>query len=167
MATITRLGPADAERYVRFRSRMLREAPWAFSASPDDDIAQDLDHLRRFLLREDYAILAVAGADELVAVAGVLRGRRPKFAHRATVWGVYVDPSRRGEGLGRAVTAAAVDLARAWPGIDFIDIGVSAVSPEAHRLYQSLGFVEWGREPDATDIDGTRHDEIHMTLRLR
>jgi hypothetical protein len=32
--------------------------------------------------------------------------------------------------------------------------------------FRSLGFVTWGREPEATWVGGQRHDELHMTLRL-
>jgi ribosomal protein S18 acetylase RimI-like enzyme len=80
---------------------------------------------------------------------------------------VFVEPDYRGRGLGRAVTSAAIAHARTWPGIDFIDLGVSENAPEALRLYESLGFTRWGREPEATQHEGRRYDEIHMTLRLR
>jgi L-amino acid N-acyltransferase YncA len=43
----------------------------------------------------------------------------------------------------------------------------SANSPEAQRLYERFGFEVWGREPEATEHDRRRYDEIHMTLRLR
>lgn len=103
---------------------------------------------------------------DLVAVAGIRRMTSPKFAHRARLWGVFVEPDHRGRGLGRAVVSAAVDLARTWPGVDYIDLGVSENAPEARRLYESLGFREWGREPQTTQHEGRRYDEIHMTLRL-
>jgi RimJ/RimL family protein N-acetyltransferase len=61
---------------------------------------------------------------------------------------------------------AVITHARRWRGVTFLDLGVSANSPEAQRLYESLGFVVWGREPEATEYDGRRYDEIHMTLRL-
>jgi RimJ/RimL family protein N-acetyltransferase len=104
---------------------------------------------------------------ELIAAAGIMRARSPKFAHRASIWGVFVEPAHRGKGLGQAVIAAAIDLARTWPGVDYIDLGASGAAPEAQRLYERLGFAAWGREPEATEIGGRRYDEIHMTLRLR
>lgn len=165
------MGAADAERYARLRLRMLRDSPWAFSASPEDDKAQDVPHLAQRLTEHEYAVFAVeAEADaelqELIASAGIARWASPKFRHRASVWGVFVEPAFRGKGLGRAVMSAAIDLARAWPGVDYIDLGVSERAAEALHLYKSLGFEPWGREPEATSIDGRRYDEFHMTLRL-
>ncbi|HVY60236.1 MAG TPA: GNAT family N-acetyltransferase, partial [Planctomycetota bacterium] len=90
----------------------------------------------------------------------------PKFAHRAKVWGVFVEPARRGRGLGKAVMASAIELARGWPGVDYVDLGVSENAPAARRLYEALGFREWGREPESTEHDGRRYDEVFMTLRL-
>jgi ribosomal protein S18 acetylase RimI-like enzyme len=165
-APVVRLSPSDAERFARFRERMLREAPWAFAATPEDDVALDPAYLGKSLAESENAILAIEEAGTLVASAGIVRMKSPKFAHRAKLWGVFVDAGRRGCGLGRRVTAAAVDLARTWDGVDFVDLGVSANSPEARRLYESLGFTVWGREPETTQYGGQRYDEIYMSLRV-
>ena len=178
-----RLRSRDAARYARLRLRMLLDAPWAFGASPEGDKGLDVAHLERSLVGEDYAIFAIdapaptgewpdaAGETreepELIAAAGIMRARSPKFAHRASIWGVFVEPAYRGNGLGRAVVTAAIDLARSWSGVDYVDLGASERAPEAQCLYERLGFAAWGREPEATEIGGRRYDEIHMTLRLR
>jgi len=90
----------------------------------------------------------------------------PKFAHRARLWGVWVEPTHRGRGLGRLVVESALALARRWTGVGYVDLGVSENAPEALRLYESLGFTTWGREPAATQYGTHRYDEIYMTLRL-
>jgi ribosomal protein S18 acetylase RimI-like enzyme len=181
-ATPIRLQVSDAERYARLRLRMLLGAPWAFAASPDDDRVLNASELASYLQDEQKALFAIeqpadsgrpgsprsTGNDaELVAAAGIVRVSSPKLAHRAKVWGVYVDPEYRRLGFGRLVVAAVVGHARQWPGVDFVDLGVSENSPEAQRLYESLGFEMWGREPEAIECDGRRYDEIYMTLRLK
>lgn len=163
-----RLAPADAERYARLRLRMLREAPHAFGASPEDDAALDLAHLPRMLAEAESAIVAVddGAGGELRAAAGIVRQKRAKSAHRAALWGVYVAPEARGAGLGRAVTEAAIGLARGWAGEEWVQLGVSAEAPAARALYERLGFRVWGREPEAMVIDGRRIDELHLALPL-
>lgn len=168
-----RLTPADAERYLRLRDRMLRDAPWAFDASPDDDAELDLARVAGSFASEHAATFAVEAPDgtgardrpALVAAASITRADGPKFSHRARISAVFVHPAYRGRGLGRAVMAAAMEAARAW-GVEWIDLGVSENSPAALRLYEGLGFSAWGREPEATEHNGRRYDEIHMTLRL-
>lgn len=177
-----RLTPSDAERYARFRMRMLRESPWAFASSPEDDASLDIEHMARMLAEDQNAIFAVEARDlasdgtstpddarsrkDLIAAAGIFRRNQRKFSHRAKLWGVFVDTGRRGEGLGRAVVTAAVTAARGWDGVDYVDLGVSENAPEAQRLYEGLGFRAWGREPESLQHEDRRYDEIFMTLRL-
>ena len=162
-----RLVPEDAARYVKLRRRMLVDSPWAFSADPEDDPASDVSRVAAELGKEDDAILAIAEGPELVAALGVARRRGAKFAHRALIWSVFVDSAHRRQGHGAALLARAIELAKGWPGIDYIDLSVSAGSPEAKALYERFGFRAWGTEPEATQVRGRRYDEHHMTLRLR
>ena len=162
-----RLTSEDAVRYIAFRTQMLADAPWAFSADPDDDVALDPAFLRAALAKPDNAIMAIAGdEDSLIAAAGIYRVENPKFSHRAKLWGVFVDPRHRGHGLGSAVCSAALALAETWDGLAYVDVGVSENAPAALRLYQSLGFVVWGREPESTQYGARRFDEIFLALRV-
>jgi RimJ/RimL family protein N-acetyltransferase len=158
---------------------MLDDAPWAFDASPADDLVLDHAHLVMLLGEPRTAVFAVEAPKrfvqerdtsldaELVAAAAITRAKQPKFAHRARLWGVFVAPAYRSNGLGRSVVTSAIAYARTWTQVAFVDASVSDNSPEALRLYLSLGFEQWGREPQATEVDGRRYDEIHMTLRLQ
>jgi len=163
---IIRLEPADAARYVKLRRRMLEDSPWAFGSGPEDDTRLDVSHVAASLAQSENVILAIEEGPDLVAALGMGRNRRVKFAHRAFVWGVFVEPAHRRRGHGAALLARAIELARGWPGIDYIDLAVSDGSPEARALYERFGFRVWGTEPEATEVAGRRYDEHHMTLRL-
>ena len=52
---------------------------------------------------------------------------------------LYVVPDRRGQGLGRALMEAAMDLARE-KGADYMDLGTSEDDVAARALYEKLGF---------------------------
>ena len=148
---------------------MLADAPWAFSANPDDDLALDVAFLSSRLAQDDNAIVAVESDEDsssLVAATGIYRVKNPKFSHRAKLWGIFVEPGYRRHGFGRAVTSAALELAKTWRGVAYIDVAVSENSPAALRIYRGLGFIEWGREPESTQHDGKRYDEIFFSLRF-
>lgn len=167
--TPIRLAPKDADRYVAFRKQMLADSPWAFSANPDDDVALDATYLRNALAQPDSAVVAIESDEDspsLVAAAGIYRVKNQKFSHRAKLWGVFVAPGHRGRGFGRAVTSAALELAMAWSEVAYVDVAVSENSPAALRICQSLGFIAWGREPESTQHDGQRYDEIFLSLRV-
>jgi GNAT superfamily N-acetyltransferase len=53
---------------------------------------------------------------------------------------LYVVPPRRGQGLGRRLMLAAIDLARAR-GADTMDLGTGDDDHAARTLYESLGFT--------------------------
>jgi GNAT superfamily N-acetyltransferase len=157
---------------------MLAAAPWAFSIDAGEGNALDVERLTEMLAEQNHATFAVDGhagttrdaravpaGAELIGTASITRARQQKFAHRARLWGVFVEPTQRKRGLGKALICASVEQARSW-GVEFVDLSVSARSPEAERLYRAVGFTPWGREPGATAWNRERYDEIHMALRL-
>ncbi len=59
---------------------------------------------------------------------------------------LYVVPGRRGQGLGRALVEAAIEVARA-EGADHMDLGTGEDDVAARALYESLGFDNTGGRP--------------------
>jgi ribosomal protein S18 acetylase RimI-like enzyme len=83
------------------------------------------------------------------------------------VWGLYVTPAHRGQGLGRSLMEAALGFARSLDGVDYVALGVGDWNRKALELYQDLGFVAWGTEVDALRVGDATVAEHHMVLRLR
>jgi ribosomal protein S18 acetylase RimI-like enzyme len=159
----------DAPRLHALRREALSAEPTAFGSSPDDCRFRGLAAVEAHLAEPDRAVFAIADPDQperLVAMAGIVRETRRKQQHRSSIWGVYVSPSHRGRGFGRAVVEACVHHARAWPGVDSVSLSVSAEGTAAKALYESLGFVTWGTEPDALRIDGLAIAQHHMLLKF-
>lgn len=49
-------------------------------------------------------------------------------------------------------------------GVRRVNLQVFVPNPEAVQLYLSMGFVEYGREPEAIFLGGTYYDGVHMSL---
>jgi GNAT superfamily N-acetyltransferase len=79
---------------------------------------------------------------------------------------MYVIPSVRRRGVGRMLLEALVAEARKWPDVRQLHLSVTEVAAEARRLYESAGFVEWGREPRSLQWAGDFTDETHLALLL-
>jgi ribosomal protein S18 acetylase RimI-like enzyme len=60
---------------------------------------------------------------------------------------LYVVPDRRGQGLGRLLLSAAMELARS-KGADHMDLGTGEDDVAARALYESLGFNNREGKPD-------------------
>ena len=59
---------------------------------------------------------------------------------------VIVRPEYQGKGIGRALTEACIECARA-AGYLQLELEVVAGNRRAEELYKSVGFVEYGRNP--------------------
>jgi ribosomal protein S18 acetylase RimI-like enzyme len=90
----------------------------------------------------------LAGGDTGVLVAGDHPVGLALMRFRLSLWGrglecylaeLYVVPALRGQGIGRALMEAAMDLARAR-GADYMDLGTAETDVAARHLYESLGF---------------------------
>lgn len=163
MATVRPLAPADLEALVALRAEALLDAPWAFTGSPGEPRDEEL--IRGSIDPPHSIVLgAFDDAGTLIASAGLIHDQRTKRAHVAFIWGVYVTPRARGTGVGRAIVSKAVETARAMPGVTTIQLACSENSTAAAALYRSLGFTQWGTEPDAIRIGGKSYNELHMSL---
>lgn len=82
----------------------------------------------------------------IVGSAGVGRvGTQEKLRHRAE-FGIGVERAYWGLGIGRALVEACVECARS-AGYAQLELDVVADNERALALYQSAGFVEYGRNP--------------------
>lgn len=163
------LTEADLPAFIALRQMALTESPWAFGSTPEDDVGSDIEHMTKSMAKDEFKIIGVdhpEDASRLVAITGIYRVWRKKRQHRASIWGVYCDVNHRGNGYGKATVQAAIDLAKSWPGIELIDLGVGARSDAAHNVYLSLGFETWGLHPDALRENGEPIGEYQMVLRL-
>jgi ribosomal protein S18 acetylase RimI-like enzyme len=131
---VRRAAPADAEAI----GRLMHD----FNAEYDEYTPGPRKLAARFgqLLADGQTavLLAGAGPDGFA----VLRFR-PAIATEALecyLAELYVVPERRGQGLGRALMTAAIELAR-QEGADHMDLGTSEDDVAARALYESLGFT--------------------------
>ncbi|MEY2931854.1 MAG: hypothetical protein RL033_2603 [Pseudomonadota bacterium] len=164
-AVVRRLEPDDAPAYVELRAQMLAQEPLAFLASPGDDRASLVEFVRERVANAESAIFG-AWAPRLVGAVGIYRHAGPKIAHKIGVWGTFVLPELRGQGLGRALMQHAIAHARSLPDVLQIALSVSDTQPAARRLYESLGFRVWGSEPLALRHEGRAVTEHHLALLL-
>lgn len=107
---------------------------------------QEAAFLKEKAERADEIELLAEVDGVVVGSAGIGRvGRQEKVRHRAE-FGVSVDRSYWGLGIGRALTLACVECARA-AGYAQLELEVVADNANAIALYQSVGFSEYGRNP--------------------
>ena len=161
------LDAADAAAFQQLRLRALLDTPDAFASSHAEEKDTPLAEVaRRLEPRPGGGVLGAFDGDALVGTVGLRRDSRAKFAHKGVVWGMYVAPAARGHGLARELMVALIALARQTPGFAKLDLVADSMNVAAIALYESLGFVVFGREHDAMRLAGRAHDDLHMALHL-
>jgi ribosomal protein S18 acetylase RimI-like enzyme len=164
--TIRTLTDGDAETFVELRREALLDWPLAFASSPDDDLVSSAERVRDQLRLGPDSVIFGAFQQGLVGSVGLYRDRHVKSSHKAHLWGMYVLPSHRRQGIASRLLDAVLGHAAALPGVSWVELSVSSATPEAQRLYERAGFRLWGTEPDALRHEGRAVVLHHMALRV-
>jgi RimJ/RimL family protein N-acetyltransferase len=155
---IRRLGSSDAALYREIRLEALRKNPEAFGSTFEIESAQPLGWFEAVVARAD--IFGAFLDDVLVGIAGYAAQEGSKQAHKAQLWGMYVRAAGRNLGLGERLVAAVLDHARGR--VEAVQLTVVSDNAAARRLYDAMGFVEYGYEKRALKQDGRYYDEVLM-----
>jgi RimJ/RimL family protein N-acetyltransferase len=139
--------------------------PEAFTSSAAERAALPASWWEARLAEGEDAGETVFGAfvdQALVGVAGLGFESREKARHKATLFGMYVDPAHRRTGAGRALVSAVLDAASRHPGTLLVQLTVTDGNDAARRLYESFGFVAFGVEPMAVRLGDRFVAKVHM-----
>lgn len=165
---IRALAPGDASAFQALRLQGLRECPAAFASSWEEEQGKPLQQVAaRLASGPPFGVHgAIDEAGRLVGVVGLACEGMHKLAHKAVLWGMYVAPSARRQGVARKLVAHVLDQATAIVGLRQVTLGVHSANHAALSLYESLGFTAWGTEPGAAWVEGEPHAETWMVRML-
>ena len=157
----------DAPAYRTLRLRALTEDPAAYLTSAEEYAGRLLEEVAAGLRGSENSLtLGAFDQTALLGIATLVRSERLKLRHRADVLGVYLAPEMRGRGLAQAMMGELISAAKQMPGLDVLELSVTETQLAAQHLYERLGFVMWGVQPDAVREGGQALSELHMQLRL-
>jgi ribosomal protein S18 acetylase RimI-like enzyme len=149
--TVRALTPDDAPAYRAVRLAGMADTPALFSTSAAAESKVAPDQMRQRLAHTRFQRMFGAFLDgELVGIAGYRREPIGLVHDTARIWGVYVLPAARRQGVARAMVAAALEHATGIPELATVTLAVAHDNPAARRLYLALGF-SLQPMPDAAD----------------
>ncbi len=136
---IVRLTPDEGPRLRAIRLAALEDAPDAFGSTYSETAARPPESWPAQLRSLATFVAVVDGAD-----GGMVRGGpAPDDPGDALLLSMWVAPTARGRGVGRALVGAVVAWARA-EGFARLLLDVADQNAPAVALYARLGFVPTG-----------------------
>ena len=151
----------EAMTWRTIRLEALANAPGAFGEALEDAEGQTIDDYRKTVAGPFPPFAAFDGVTA-IGTAGFYILGGPKMSHRGVLWGMYVSPTHRGQGVGRKLIGSIIDHARGR--VEQIHLHVVTTNTVAYHLYRSMGFVPYGVEPRALRHAGRDYDEAMMVL---
>ena len=165
---ITSIPIEDWQKYRDLRLEALKDAPTAFSSSFEDESPTPDEKWQNRLKdaleeKTDFILFAKSG-DKLVGMAGAFRSQKIKVRHTATIYGVYVNPQFRSQGLGTKLLESLINKLKKHPEIVKIKISVVTENSGALKLYQKLGFKTVGKYEKELFVGDRYYDEYLMEM---
>lgn len=158
----------EVEQFREFRLGGLKNDPGSFSSTYEEDIHQSAEYYKERIgdTEDNYILGAYDENDRLIGTAGFLRESKLKTRHKGTIWGVYVSPDWRKQGIGKQLIEEIISRSRRLSDFTQINLITMVSNVGAKRLYESLGFQTFGIERNAVRANDVFHDDALMTLHI-
>ncbi len=166
---IERLSPSHAGDYRALMLEAYAAHPDAFTSTVAEREKLPMAWWEARLSTDPSARHLVLGAfhdGELTGVVGLSFERREKVRHKATLFGMYVRPAVRRQGIGRQLVESALKHARERSGVKVVQLTVTEGNVPAVALYESCGFLRFGAEPMAVAVGSGYVSKLHMWRRV-
>lgn len=134
---ITRIGPADWERFRAVRLASLSESPAAFGSRYADWVDAPAERWQSRLTHVPLTLLA----QEATQVVGVVSGQ-PVGETWVELISMWVAPAARGTGVAGQLIGAVVDWAAGQDRTTYLM--VRSDNARARKSYERAGFVDTG-----------------------
>jgi ribosomal protein S18 acetylase RimI-like enzyme len=164
------LAMSDLPAYKALRDAMLGAFPEAFTSDAGTEIARAAgsyaNRVGSTLAPGGQITLAAWQGDTLLGAITCEREGRLKVQHVGHLIGMMVGSEAHGQGVGRALLAACIAVARGTAGVELLTLSVTAGNEAATHLYERAGFVRYGSLPRAIKVGDAYHAKDLMVLAL-
>lgn len=168
MTEIRVLTKFDAKLYQDLRLSALKINPEAFGSTYEREVEFSLESVAERLqpVEDKFVLGAFNDNGLLVGIVTFMREISPKTRHKGNVFGMYVAPEARGQGLGKSLMIELIRKAKNCAGLEQINLTVVSKNHTAKMLYNSLGFEVYGVEQNALKFNGQYFNEELMVLNI-
>ncbi|QIL79755.1 GNAT family N-acetyltransferase [Diaphorobacter sp. HDW4A] len=166
---IALLQAADAPAYKVLRDASLLRTPEAFSTDYATAVTRPPAVYSALFSQPEHGMFylgAFTKDGQLVGSIGFSREQPRSKRHIGHINAVMIDVNFEHRGIARQLLEACIAHAQRIEGLEMLELGVTASSERAVRLYERAGFQPFGRMPRAVVIDGVGYDHLLMLRAL-
>lgn len=161
---------SDWREFKKIRLEALKTSPTAFSNTyediaklPDEKWKQQMELNEK---KEGEYYLFAYDNDKVIGMNGLYFVNKPILKHIANVFGVYVNPDYRGQGIGLRLMKDMLVEIRKNPRFTKIKLGVNAENYSAIKLYEKIGLKIVGRLEKELKFGDRYCDELLMEMMI-
>ena len=164
--TYRKLKPSEAQDFRRVRLECLQNFPDSFGTLFDDEAGKPKLYFEELIEqnRPDVFFFGAFAGDELIGIAGFVRGDRTKTRHRGEIVAMYVNPDFRGQKIGENLLRALIKAVFGLEGIEQVHLTVVADNRAAVGLYERIGFETFGVQKNYFKLGERNWDQNFMQL---
>lgn len=161
---INLLMPSHVPQYRALMLQAYEHAADAFTSTAAERAAEpDSWWIQRIADPQGMSVaLGAFEGRELVGTVALEFSSKPKTKHKALLIGMYVVPSLRGTGVGKALLEYALDYTKTRVGTHVMTLTVTQGNEPAFGLYERAGFKVFGTEPMAILTPNGYKAKVHM-----
>lgn len=155
---ILRLSPSRWYEFRDLRLAATQELPHAFLSTPEELMKISPEEWQH---QVQNMVFAQVGA-ELAGMIGCYQDDKERLRHTLHVISFYVLPKFRGQGLGKKLLQAVLEIADNNPEIKKLQLEVEAHQSIAQAMYCSVGFEQVGVMKGHIKLDDKVYDTVLM-----
>jgi len=159
-----KLKGSDIEKYHEIRLKCLLEHPNAFGTTYEEEIKKDKLKFDDYIQQEhkESFLFGAFAEGECIGICGFIREDGKRSQHRGHLVQIYVRKSYQGKGIGKELIAKTMQAAFEQEGLEQILLGVITENEQAIKVYEKLGFQEYGMIKEFLKLEDTYLDKRMM-----
>lgn len=165
--TIRRFLLEEWPLYRAVRLRALATDPGVFSSNHAAENAYPDSRWQETLLSSDLGVFGLFDEGKVIGLTGIaIKRQAVADGSIAGLWGSWIDPVYRGQGLSSLMYQARLDWARAHPDVQIVRVSHRAGNVASRAANQKYGFVFTHEEPHVWP-DGMTEGHYYYELRVK
>ena len=158
--TLRLLTAADIIQFKGLRLQSLRETPKSYLHIYDEEASRPNQFYSGFI--ENNRIVGAFDNDALVGFAIMSFHSPIKHRHKCLLWGAYVKPDYRSNGIGKQMRLFLFEIAKEL-GMSHCLSSIVADNPASLAMHEGVGYEKmYVEKKGLMHRDGTYSDIIHL-----